>query len=66
MATSSIIENIRVNNPKALEEYVEFMEASAKEPVIPRTDEQRSGVISDSSVIRKFATGALDKKGIKL
>ena len=66
MATSSIIENIRVNNPKALEEYIEFMEMSANEPVIPRTDEQRSGVISDPSVIRKFAAGALDKKGVKL
>ena len=34
VATSSIIENIRVNNPKALEEYVDAMEYLAKNHLI--------------------------------
>lgn len=33
MATSIIIENIRVNNPRVLEEYVAAMEEAAKKPL---------------------------------
>ena len=65
MATSSIIENIRVNNPQVLEEYVTAMEAFAKEPVKHRSDDQRSGVVTDSATIRRFAEKALAKKGKK-
>ena len=32
MATSTLLENIRVNNPKAVECFVEFMEMSANAP----------------------------------
>jgi len=66
MATSSIIENIRVNNPQVLEEYVAAMEASAKAPLKPRTEDQRTGVVTDSERIRAFAAKALAKKGMKL
>ena len=66
MATSSIIENIRVNNPQVLEEYVAAMEASAEEPFQQRTEDQRSGVITDSARIRRFAEKALAKKGMTL
>lgn len=47
MATSSLLEHIRVNNPKAVEEYVVAMEASAYATVEPRTDDERSGVVTD-------------------
>jgi len=59
MATSSILENIRVNNPKAVEEFVAAMEASAKEPPRPRTGNQKSGVCSDPERIKTFMAKAL-------
>ena len=65
MATSSLLEHIRVNNPKAVEEFVAAMEASAKEPPKPRTDDQRSGVVSDPERLRSFATKALQSKGAR-
>ena len=65
MATSSIIENIRVNNPKAVEEFVAAMEASAKKPIHPRTDDQRSGVCTDRERIRSFITKALRNGNIQ-
>jgi len=54
MATSTLLENIRVNNPKAVECFVEFMEMSANAPLKPGTEEERSGVITDSERLRKF------------
>ena len=65
MATSSIIENIRVNNPQLLEEYVASMEAAANSPLQPRTEEERSGVVTDSARIRNFVKKALEKKGVQ-
>lgn len=38
MATSSILENIRVNNPKVLEDYVASMEKSANAPIEKKTE----------------------------
>ena len=66
MATSSIIENIKINNPQVLEEYVAAMEVSAKEPLKHRTEDQHSGVVTDSTRIRRFAEKALAKKCKKL
>ena len=51
MATSSFVDRIRINNPKVMEEYVAAMEASAKEPLKHRTEDQRSGAITDSARI---------------
>ena len=59
MATSSLLEHIRVNNPKAVEEFVAAMEASAKDPLKPHTEDQRSGVVSDPERLRSFMKRAL-------
>lgn len=34
MATSSIIDRIRINNPKVMEAYIDALEKAEKEPVI--------------------------------
>jgi hypothetical protein len=65
MATSSLLERIRVNNPKAVEEFVTAMELSAKKGTPPRTDDQRSGVVTDSKRIRSFMAKALQNKSGK-
>jgi len=64
MATSSIIENIRVKNPRALEEYVKALEELEKAPFRPRTESERSGVIDDKERIRQFVEKNLEKNGI--
>lgn len=66
MATSSIIENIRVNNPKLLEDYIDFLENKGKEPVKPRTDNERSGVVTDPVEMDAFMRKALANYGIRL
>ena len=65
MATSSLLEHIRVNNPKAVEEFVAAMEASAKEPLKPRTEDQRSGVVNDPERLRSFMNRALQNRGAR-
>ena len=65
MATSSIIENIRVNNPRVLEEYVDAMDRFAQNPH-PRTEAEKTGVITDRSITDDFMRKALAKKGITL
>ena len=66
MATSSIIENIRVNNPRVLEEWVNAMEAEAKEPGKTRTEEDHSSVLTDEVEIKEFMQKALSRHGIQL
>ena len=61
MATSSIIENIRINNPRVLEEYVAAMEEAAKKP-LSKSEFRRSNVVSDSDSINAFFKKALAKK----
>ena len=58
MATSSIIENIRVNNPQVLEDYVSFMEAAGRQPVRPRTETERSCAVTSSEQIKSFVEKA--------
>lgn len=58
MATSSIIENIRVNNPKVLEAYVDAMEVRGKTNHT-RTDDEKSGVVTDQERIKKFMSKVL-------
>ena len=65
MATSSILENIRVNNPKAVEEFVAAMESSANDTLRPRTEEQRSSVVTDSARLRCFVEKALQKRDVQ-
>ena len=64
-ATSSIIENIRVNNPRALEEYAAAMEESAKN-FHKRTEAEYTGLVTDKAETKAFMQKALEKKGIKL
>ena len=61
MATSTILENIRVNNPKVIEEFVEFMENSVNEQT---SENERSSVCDDPDKIRDFMDKALKSKGI--
>lgn len=60
MATSSIIENIRVNNPKAIEYFIEAKEASARN-YRPRTSDELSTVVSDPERIKIFVQKCLKK-----
>lgn len=62
MATSSILENIRVNNPNAIEQFVESMENS-KKTYHKRTDDEKSAVITDPEQIQNFVKKCLQKKG---
>lgn len=64
MATSSILENIHVNNPKAVEEFVRVMEGHAGDQIRPRTEDQRSGVCSDPMRIRSFMDKALRRRAV--
>lgn len=65
MAESSILERIHISNPNAVEDFVAAMEASAKGCLKPRTDDQRSGVVSDPERIRSFVTKALQNRGAR-
>ena len=64
MAVSSIIENIRVNNPKVLEAYADAMEEHAKNRH-QRTEDEKSGVVTDRERTKRFMAKVLAKKGIK-
>ena len=63
MATSSIIENIRVNNPQVLVEYLEAIKRWGEEPV---SSVRRSHVVDDPERIRAFMEKALAKHGMTL
>lgn len=62
MATSSIIEPITIEDPEFLVEYAKFMEARAKEPFKPRTEDQKSGCITDPEEIRRICELCLGRK----
>ena len=62
MATSSIIENIRVNNPQVLEDYVAAMETS-RDTVFSASQRRQSNVLTDSEAIRQIAERALARRG---
>ncbi|MBQ6480190.1 MAG: hypothetical protein IJI45_03640 [Anaerolineaceae bacterium] len=66
MATSSIIDNIRVNNPQVLVDYVDFLEAQAKEPVEKRNDKERSVVVTDKEETAALMKKILARHGIQL
>ncbi len=60
MATSTIIENIRVNNPKVIEEFLKSREESAKSVHLP-TAMEKSHVNSDPEQMRDFMRKALSR-----
>lgn len=64
MATSSILENIRVNNPEAVEEFVAAMEASVQKP-IREMGEKRSIAVSDPERLRSVVAKGLKNRGQK-
>ena len=64
MPTSSIIEDIRVNNPKAIEAFVKAMESSAENYHI-RKDSERSTLVTDPERIRRFMQKCLEKSGVE-
>ena len=63
MPSSSIIEDIRVNNPKAIEAFVEAMESSAGNYHI-RTEAERSTLVTDPDRIRRFMQKCLEKRDV--
>ena len=62
MATSSILENIRVNNPKAVEEFVLAMEDSAKSPLTP-VMHKASSVVSNPARLKAIVEKGLSNRG---
>lgn len=60
MATSSILENIRVNNPKVLEEYVAAMEKAADSPI--KKQERIAREITDPSELKAIMLRGLERK----
>lgn len=63
MATSSIIDHIRVNNPKVLELYVEALEKAEKEPIVKR--EKIAKEITDPEEMRQIMMRCIEKWGEK-
>lgn len=61
MATSSITENIRVNNPKVIEEFLDAMEELEKNPH-PKTEADKSHVVTDPERIKSFMEKALRRR----
>lgn len=62
MATSSILENIRVNNPKAVEEYVLAMEDYAKNPLTSGM-RKTSSVVTDPARLKAIVAKGLKNRG---
>ena len=60
MATSTIVEKIRVNNPKVIEEYVAAMEASADTPIeIEKPSAARQ--VTDPAELRRIMMRGIEK-----
>ena len=64
MATSSIVENIEVNNPKVMEEYVAVLEAAENAPVTPLA-QPTARRITDPDELKKLMLQGLEKWGNK-
>ena len=64
MATSSIVEKIRVNNPKVIEEYVAAMEASANTPIV-QMKKRTAKTVSDPAELKKVMLRGIEKWGKK-
>lgn len=62
MATSSILENIRVNNPKVVEEFVVAMEAYSKNP-LKYEKKGTSSVVTDPARLKAIVEKGLKNRG---
>ena len=54
MATCSIFDDITINNPDFVDFYIEGMEAYEKAPFKPRTEDQKSAMLTDHNEIRRI------------
>ena len=61
MATSSITENIRIDNPKAIEAFLQAMEESEKTYPV-ETEVPKSNVVTDPDVMSDFMEKALKRR----
>lgn len=59
MATSSLFDNIRINNPKFTEAYVEALEKAEREPVHPLPQPSYEEV-TDPDAIRDILTRGIE------
>lgn len=66
MATSSIIDNIRVNNPQVLVDYVDFLEKQAQEPIKKQKIEKNYELLTDPERIMEVVRKNLENRGIQL
>lgn len=64
MATSTIVEKIRVNNPKVIEELVATMETVAKAP-IERRSQSSAKQVTDSAELKRIMMRGIEKWGKK-
>ena len=64
MATSTIVEKIRVNNPKVIEEYVAAMESAANAPIETRKSPAAKQV-TDPAELKKLMMRGIAKWGKK-
>ena len=62
MAISSIIENIQVNNPKVMEEYVAAVEKAAASPVEKKKD-RIAREISNPDELKNLMLRGIEKWG---
>ena len=61
MANSSITENIRIDNPKAIEAFLQAMEESEK-TYPAETEVPKSNVVTDPDVMSDFMEKALKRR----
>lgn len=62
MATCSIFDDITINDPDFVDFYIEGMEAYENAPYKPRTEDQKSGCITDPEEIRRICELCLGRK----
>ena len=61
MATCSITDRIVINNPEFVDAYIDAMEARANAPFKPRTEDQKSAMLTDPEEIRRILELCLAK-----
>ena len=64
MATSSFVEKIRVNNPKAMVEYVAALDAAEKATITPMS-EPTAKRVTDPAEIRAIMLRGIENWGKK-
>lgn len=64
MATSSILENITVNNPRVIEEFLDAMEKSTDSPQTRRAHSETK-FITDPNQIKEIMTKSIRNRGNK-